>query len=790
MTFGSSDKVLSAVLASLSDQDKIELLNGDGLWRTKANYDLNIPEIVMTDGAHGVRYSITQMENGGDERGSLRDFLAIVNQTAQGRGNATVGLTRPATCFPNGNLLGCSWDVDLARDLGAALAAECQHFGIHLLLGPGINIRRTPLAGRSYEYYSEDPVLTGDLAAGFIDGLQENGVGAALKHFACNNSEIERTTMSSDVEPRALREIYLAGFERAIRKSRPWTVMSSYNRINGEQASASPGLLTAILRDEWGYDGVVLSDWHGIKDRPASLLAGNDLDMPESRRRREDALAAIADGTLPRHVVDRSVVRVLRLIEKAKAGERPGSTCDFERHHLLARRAALESIVLLKNHEAALPLDTASPSEILVVGREALEPSIQGSGSATTNPTRVDGPLEEIVRHAGQNVRVRHLEGPLDADDRAGIEATVAAALEADSVIVFAGTPSDGDGEASDRRDLRLASGQDPLITRLVESGRRVVVVLTMPDAVEMPWIDGVHAVLASFFPGQGGGQAIAAILFGEANPSGKLSVTFPRKLGDVPGIHSYPGENGRHAYSEGIFVGYRSYDLREIEPLFPFGHGLSFTRFEYEDLVLDAEEVGAGRSVNVSLTVRNAGTREGREIVQLYLAPHRPGLRRPPRELKGFAKVALEPGQTCRVELRLEPRDFLHFDAASGGWCLDAEGFRVEVGASSRDIRLTRTLRCIVDSRPRRRLTTDTQPKYLLENPQAVAAVSKLLSTRLAISEDEAVRVLELTRTWFLGVHQALSWYIGDDLSVDEFQALLDRVNGDAHDAPSESAR
>ncbi|CAH2409668.1 glycoside hydrolase family 3 protein [Mesorhizobium escarrei] len=363
-----SDSDLSSLVDEMTSEEKADLLTGKGLWRTAANYRLNIPEIIMTDGTYGVRYSIDQIDGINDERTNLEQFLSVVNQRADQPLAPDFSSTRPATCFPNGSAFGCSWDVDLAYELGRVLAAECQAFGVNLLLGPGINIRRTPLGGRSYEYYAEDPVLAGDLAASVINGLQKNGVGASLKHFACNNSEIQRTTMSSDVDERALREIYLAGFERAIRKSNPWTVMSSYNRLNGVQAAESHWLLTKVLRDEWNYDGLVVSDWHGIKDRPAAAIAGNDLDMPESRSRRRRLLAAMENGSVPMAAVDQSCIRILELVRRAKGGERRDATFDLEANHELARKMAAESIVLLKNEGPLLPLPPGL-KRIVVIGK-------------------------------------------------------------------------------------------------------------------------------------------------------------------------------------------------------------------------------------------------------------------------------------------------------------------------------------------------------------------------------------------------------------------------------------
>lgn len=770
---------LAAIVASMTAVEKVDVLSGRGLWKTSAIDRLGVPSIVMTDGTYGVRYS-TQIGSSDEDGESLRQFLAVVNQRADGNDQGMFGATRPATCFPNGNLIGCSWDVDLAYAIGEVLAAECLNLGVRLLLGPGINTRRTPLAGRAYEYYSEDPVINGELAAGIICGLQDNGVGASLKHFACNNSEIDRTNTSSEVDERTLREIYLAGFERAIKKSSPWTVMSAYNPVNGIQAAENHWLLTRVLREEWGYEGAVISDWHAIKDRPAALRAGTDLDMPESKSRKEALLKAIEAGEIDQDILDEACLRVLDLVCRC-LGAAAYSTIDLDSHHELARRMAAESIVLLKNDQAALPLSRQHSERLLVIGNGAVKPVIQGSGSATTNPFRIDVPLEQIRRLAGKN-SVRHLSFP-PADQtqiNVAISEAVAAAQETDTVVVFASNCPGKDGEGSDRDNLRLVPGQDDLIQALAHAGHRTVVVLTMPDAVEMPWAEDVDSILACFYPGQGGGEAIARVLFGEQNPCGKLSVTFPKRIEDIPGFHSYPGEHARHCYSEGIFVGYRFYDLKAVEPLFPFGHGLSFTSFSYENLSLDVDQVTAEGNVMARVTIRNAGNIAGKEIVQLYVRPIQPGLRRPVRELKSFAKVELQPGEATTVAMTLHPRDFQYFDTQEGRWTLRAEAFAIEIAASSRDIRLSKTLPCVSDERRPPILSTALPPSVVFTHPCAEAALMDFISGRLKISANETQSIIDAVRHSFLGFYESLSWFIGDSIPEADIQSLFTKINNE----------
>ncbi|MBO9101049.1 MULTISPECIES: beta-glucosidase [Rhizobium] len=773
------EKEIRSLVAAMTPAEKVELVSGCGLWRTAAIDRLGIKSILMTDGTYGVRYSTTQIDAGDDAENGLAAFLDVVNQQADDTAGM-FGTTRPATCFPNGNLVGCSWDLDLLYRMGEALARECRSLGIHLLLGPGINTRRTPLAGRAYEYYSEDPVINGELAAALISGLQDNGIGASLKHFACNNSEIERTTTSSDVDERALREIYLAGFERAIAKSAPWTVMSAYNPVNGVQAAENPWLLQHVLRDEWGYDGLVLSDWHAIKDRPASLVAGSDLDMPESKPRKARLLAAIEAGKVDESRLDEACARVIGLAHHCQAGAQPAVPADLDLHHALARQIAAESIVLLRNEHQTLPLDATASGDILVVGDGALLPTIQGSGSATTNPFRVDSPFTQIAARASPDLTVRHVAFPGAEDATLGFatQAVLAAASSAQVVIVFAENEKARNGEGNDRDSLRLAAGHDQLIRALADARRKVIVVLTMPDAVEMPWLDRVDAILACFYPGQGGGEAVSRVLFGEQNPCGKLTTTMPARLEDIPGWHTYPGENSRHLYSEGTFVGYRFYDLKAMPPLFPFGHGMSYTQFSYEEMVLDRQDIGPSMTCTASITIRNSGSVVGKEIVQLYVRPVKPGLRRPIRELKAFAKIALHPGEVTVVALPLAPRDFQYFDVSRGTWVLEAEAFVIEAAASSRDIRLECRLGCVSETFPPVPLSTLSPPSLVFANAKASPALTALLMAKLDMSEPNATALLNKLDGSFLGFYDTLSWYIGDEIAEADIEALFTALN------------
>lgn len=772
------EKFLS-LAKSMTPEELGDILSGHGMWKTEANARLGIPHIVMTDGTYGVRYSIQQIEQ--DEKGGqdFEAFLNVVNQRAKDV-EVAWGTMRPATCFPNGSSFACSWDVNLAQTLGEALGKECQHLGVNLLLGPGINIRRTPLGGRSYEYYSEDPLISGEMATGVINGLQRQGIGASLKHFACNNSEVERTSMNSIVDERALREIYLRGFERAIKQSQPWTVMSSYNRLNGVHTAENSWLLEEVLRQEWGFEGVVVADWHGIKDRPLSLMAGNDLDMPESETRRASLVRALKAGEVPRTQAERSAERILNLIHKAKDAEQPGTPMETDAHHLLARRMVAESIVLLKNSNQALPLEAASCRHLLIVGEGARKPVIQGSGCATTTPTQVDIPYDEIRKHCGDNVTLNWCQGTSDevADRPSLREEACKAARQADRVVVFVNSEDGYDGEGSDRRTLGLQQGHDELIRALAAVNDNVIVVLANPDAVVMPWLDRVSAVVETFYAGQAMGGGLADVLFGVVNPCGKLTVTFPQRIEDIPGWHSYPGENGRHYYSEGIFVGYRWYDARNVEPLFPFGYGLSYSQFAYSDIELDRDSLRDGEEVTVSFTLSNTGSRAGKEICQLYSHYQTSSRSRAEQELRAFCKVELQAGEQRRVALTVPAADLRYYDTGRQQWILEAGDVLLRVGPNSRDLPLEGSLHCESKVGKYRLISRDTQPIFVLENPLARDYFNRFLQVQLSVNAADADRMLEHCKNSFFSIFTTFDRRFRQRFTAEEIDQLIAEVN------------
>lgn len=774
------------LIEKMSPEDKVTLLTGNGLWHSASLPHLDIHDFIMTDGTYGVRYSTSQIEQG--ENWNFSDFISVVNQNAgdtqekaqnKSGSEALFSHSKPATCFPNGSSLACSWDTDLIYKMGQALAIECQEMGVGLLLGPGINIRRTPLAGRGYEYYSEDPVISGDIAAALINGLQEQGVGASLKHFACNNSEFMRTEMDSVVEERALREIYLAGFQRAIKKSQPWTVMSSYNLLNGQQTSQNHWLLTEVLRNEWQYDGLVISDWYGVKDRPASLLAGNDLAMPENQRDKQELLAAIKQGEIPQEILDVACERMLTLIDKVQSHQKKEVKANFNAHHLLAQKIAAESLVLLKNENNILPILPGSVKKIAVVGKPAQEPVIQGSGCATTVPWLLDRPLDEIFEVASEHFDIHYAIGTPSDDiiDQQAIDEAVQKAKSADLAIVFVSTAIGEDGENGDRKDLSILPTHIRLLDEVAKVQPNIVVVLANSDAVIMPWLDKASALLETFFAGQGMGRAVADALFGHINPCGKLTVTMPNCLEETPAFLSYPGENLRHHYSEGLYVGYRYYDKRQIVPRFPFGFGLSYTHFTYSNMSLSNQSIDHNQSITVTIDITNDGDYAGKEIVQLYVVPPVSRLAREVQSLKAFVKVDLAVNETKQVSFTLEPEDFTYYDPHFDEWVTEGGEYQIRVSKSSRDVAATASLKVTAPPKyPRIRM--DSSVAQLIKNPPVFDAIARLIASKSELTAELAKqRLTSIAPELFSGLLITLTEMLELDISRDELNRVLTKL-------------
>lgn len=666
-------------VARLTLEEKAGLLSGASFWRTRAVEAADVEAAVLTDGPHGVR-----LQTGAGDHLGLHD-------------------SEPATAFPTASATGSTWDPDLLREVGEALGREARALGVDVLLGPGINIKRSPLCGRNFEYLSEDPLLAGVLGAAWVEGLQSEGVGASVKHYAANNQETDRMRVSAQVDERTLREIYLPAFERVVTTASPATVMCSYNKVNGTYAAQHPWLLTEVLRDEWGFDGYVVSDWGAVTDPVASVAAGLDLEMPGTGDRSPGLLIdAVRRGELDETVLDRAVSRVLGVHDRLRAARAtdPAGTEDVDpgadagAHHDLARRVAAASMVLLVNDGDLLPLDARDGGRIAVVGELARTPRYQGAGSSKISPTRLDDALTAI--RAATDREVGFAAGyTLDAEDEADPteqarlrDEAVALADGADVVVLVLGLPAAEESEGFDRTHLLLPAAQRDLVAAVTGVTPRVVVVLAHGGVVTLDGITGVvPAVLETWLSGQAGGSATADVLFGVAEPGGRLAETVPLALAHTPAHVNWPGADGVVTYGERLYVGYRWYDATDREVDFPFGHGLGYTTYAYDDLRVDVPDPSIARA-RVEVVVENTGARAGAEVVQVYVGHPGAAVDRPVRELRAFAKVHLEPGERRTVALDLDERAFAHW--SPDGWRVEPGTYVVDVGASSRDLRAT----------------------------------------------------------------------------------------------------
>lgn len=664
-------KNIRQMISQMTLEEKASLCSGLDFWTTRGVERLGIPSIMVTDGPHGLR-----------KQQQSADHLGIYDSV-------------PATCFPSAAGLASTWNKELIHEVGVALGEECQAEDVAVLLGPGANIKRSPLCGRNFEYFSEDPYLSSEMAASHINGVQSQGVGTSLKHFAVNNQEHRRMSTDAIVDERTLREIYLASFEGAVKKAQPWTVMSAYNKVNGEYASENEYLLNDILKEEWGFEGFVVSDWGAVNVREVALSAGLELEMPSSNGIGERKIVeAVRTGKLSEDKLDRAVERFLNIIFKVVDHKKQNAVYDKDAHHRLAREVARESMVLLKNEDRILPLKKVGT--VAVIGGFANTPRYQGGGSSHINPTKLDNILEEIENASSENTNVLFAQGyhlDRDAVDEALISEAKEVAAGADTVILFVGLPDRYESEGYDREHLRMPDNHVQLIESISEVNSNIVVILSNGAPIEMPWITKVKGLLEGYLGGQALGGAIADLLFGNANPSGKLAETFPKQLSDNPSYLNFPGEGDRVEYKEGIFVGYRYYDKKNLEPLFPFGYGLSYTSFEYSNLSISKKEMKDSDTVTVTVNVKNTGAVIGKEIVQLYVKDVTSSVIRPEKELKGFEKVELQPGEEKTVTFLLDKRAFAYYNVDRKDWHVETGDFEILIGKSSKDIVLMDTL-------------------------------------------------------------------------------------------------
>lgn len=652
------------LVAQMTLEEKAALCAGSDFWHTSAVERLGLPAVMVTDGPNGLR-----------KQAASADHLGI---------NDSV----PATCFPSAAATACSFDPELLYEMGRAMGEECRAERVAVILGPAANIKRSPLCGRNFEYFSEDPYVTGEASAALIRGIQSQNVGTSLKHYLANNQEKARLTSNSVVDERALREIYLSGFERAVKKAQPWTLMCSYNQINGTYASDNKRMMTDIPRGEWGYQGMIVTDWGAMNDRVKAIQAGLDLEMPgPCDGSCKKIVEAVQEGRLKEADLDACARRVAALVLQSM--ENTAEHYDQNAHHELARRIARESAVLLKKGRA-LPADPTS--RIAVVGAFGKTPRYQGAGSGKIHPTRITSLCDALDARGVDYLYAPGYQAEQAAPDAELIQQAVETAQQADVVFACVGLPDSFESEGFDRTHMELPESQNALMKALAETGKPIVAVLSTGSAVILPWRDQVDSILLLYLAGQNGGSAAADLLFGDANPSGKLAESWPLALEDNPSFLHF-GQGGNVEYRESIYVGYRYYDKAGLDVQYPFGHGLSYTEFTYSDLKLEKTNLSDKETLGLSLTVKNTGALAGSEVVQIYVAPPEGAAFRPVRELRAAAKVHLAPGESRQVCFTLEPRDFAYYNVNCSDWFVESGVYSVQAGSSSRDIRLSESV-------------------------------------------------------------------------------------------------
>ena len=685
------------IISEMTLEEKAGMCSGKDFWHLKGAERLGIPAVMVSDGPHGLR-----------KQAEEADHLGL-NESIK------------AVCFPTACATACSFDRDLLEEMGERIGDECQAENLSVILGPAVNIKRSPLCGRNFEYFSEDPYLASQMAAAHIKGVQSKNVGTSIKHFAANNQEHRRMSCSSEIDERTLREIYLAAFETAIKEAKPDTVMCSYNRINGEFASENHWLLTEVLRDEWGFEGYVMSDWGAVNDRVKGLKAGLELEMPGSGGNTDkEIVEAVKNGELEESVLDRAVERILNIVFKFTDNRQEGKF-DLEEDHKLAAKIAGESMVLLKN-EGVLPIPVQG-KKIAFIGKFAETPRFQGGGSSHINSFKITSALE-AVKDVAQVTYAQGYDVKEDVIDQVMLDQAVEVAKEADVAVIFAGLPDAFESEGYDRSHMRMPDCQNTLISEIAKVQENIVVVLHNGSPVEMPWADQVKGILEAYLGGQAVGQAEVDILFGKVNPSGKLAETIPYKLSDNPSYLNFPGDGQKVEYKEGVFVGYRYYDTKEMPVRYPFGYGLSYTTFEYKDLQLSADKIKDTDKLKVRLKVKNTGNRAGKEIVQLYVADKTGAASRPVKELKNFVKVELQPQEEKTVEMELDKRSFAWYNTDIHDWYAASGEYEILAAASSRDIRLKKTVYVESTRELPMHIHMNTTIGELLENPKTKAVI------------------------------------------------------------------
>ena len=750
---------LQELIGKMTLEEKASLCSGADFWHTESVERLGIPAMMVSDGPHGLRKQDQEADHLG------------VNDSIK------------AVCFPAGCGTAASFNRELITGMGEVLGEECQAEGVGVILGPAVNIKRSPLCGRNFEYYSEDPMVASEMAGALIKGVQSKNVGTSIKHFLANNQETRRMSSSSEVDERTLREIYLAAFEGAVSSQKPWTVMCSYNKINGTYAAEHKEALTDILRGEWGFDGFVVSDWGAVNNRVPDLEAGLDLEMPASGGINDKQIVdAVKEGRLEESVLDRAVVRILNIVYRFEETRDKSAVFDRDKDHEYAKKVAEETIVLLKNEDGILPL--SEKEEIAFIGKYARQPRFQGGGSSHINSHKVTGAWD-VVKDWGSITFAEGYGDQEDVTDEALIAEAVEKAGKAKAAVIFAGLPDAFESEGFDRSHMGMPNCQNELINRVAAVQPNTIVVLHNGSPVEMPWADQVKGIVEAYLSGQAVGAAVVDILFGKVNPSAKLPETFPYKLEDNPSYLYYLGEGDKVEYREGVFVGYRYYDTKKMDVRFPFGYGLSYTTFAYSNLKLSAAQIKDTDTLTVSVDVTNTGSMAGKEVVQLYVSDVESTVIRPVKELKGFDKVDLQPGETKTVTFTLGKRAFAYWNTQIHDWHVESGEFRILVGKSSRDIQLEETVTVESTVKLPVHFTLDSTFGDLMQDKKAREILEPMMKLDMVGGQEEDSDVAasaissEMMEAMmkYMPLRGVLSFSSGK-VSLEQLQGLLDQLN------------
>lgn len=745
------------ILNEMTLEEKAAFCSGRDFWHTKAIERLGVPSVMMCDGPHGLR----KQEGEGDHLG--------INTSIE------------TVCYPSAAALASSFDRDVMTRLGEALGQECQAENVAMLLGPGLNIKRSPLCGRNFEYFSEDPYLAGQMGAAYVKALQSKGVAACAKHFACNNQETRRMSGSSEVDERTLHEIYLPAFEEVVKEGKTRGIMCAYNAVNGVFCAENEELLTDILRKRWGFDGFVVTDWGAVKDRAKGVASGLDLEMPGNPGAKgEEIIKAVQNGTLSEEVLDQAVLNTLNFVLASQALRQPDEKIDREACRRLAKELSSECAVLMKN-EGVLPLD--QQMTIAFIGEFAAVPRYQGAGSSHINVPHPVSALEAAEEKSIIYARGYDVHGV--QTDPILLSEAVAAAKKADAAVIFAGLPDAFESEGADREHMRMPDNQNELIAAVAAANPRTVVVLHGGAPVEMPWLNRVPALLNMVLGGEQVGAAEVELLYGNANPGGRLAETWPVKLADNPSHLNFPGEDGIVSYAEGIFVGYRYYDKKEMAVNFPFGHGLSYTEFSCSNLRTDKEKMTDRETVAVSVDVTNTGKVSGKTVVQLYVRDLESTVRRPLRELKGFEKICLLPGETKTVSFTLDKRAFAYYEPKIHDFFVESGEFAIEVGENCRDIRLCRSITVEGTAQIDFTITKNSTIGQLMKHPRGAAFIRQMMAASAGPSDEEQAAAMGegsekmMRKMMFEMPLGALVSY--GRMTAGALDALIDSLNGNA---------